>query len=494
MRRLMAVLAVLVGTVTMGLVTVPTAVAGAAGATQTIYNNTTTAATRTLDYDWSAAYEATQMGEFGNQVAFAPGTSRILNNVQVATISYACQVSGNAFSGDADPCVSNPNATFSQPLTLNLYNVGPDNSVGTLIDSVQQTFNIPYRPDGDDTHCPADVYGNPAGLYWDGYHCNYGITSFQTFNLPNITVPDKLIWSLALNTSGYGPNPLGSNNPCNSSSQGCPYDELNIAWSANTDTNVGSDPLPDSAYVNSALPYGQNGGGYYCGSGTAGMFSLDNQLGVNGCTAYDEYNLPVTAPTGRYLVPEAQFNAVATNTSVITSAPSVQIGLGKKVHFTVTTSGHPAATLSTVGLPAGLTFTPLSKSRAGTASLSGSPAGGAGNFSFLIIANNGNGFPAAVQTFTVDVLGISSPAGTSFSKSGPPTQSFTITTTGAGAGVSLSASLGAKDTGLVFHDNGNGTATISGQPGATARTATVKVTAVSGASIATQRLAIGIAS
>ncbi len=42
---------------------------------------------------------------------------------------------------------------------------------------------------------------------------------------------------------------------------------------------------------------------------------------------------------------------VSSNTSLITSAPTVQIGLGKNVKFTVTTAGHPVPTLSVVGLP-----------------------------------------------------------------------------------------------------------------------------------------------
>ena len=68
----------------------------------------------------------------------------------------------------------------------------------------------------------------------------------------------------------------------------------------------------------------------------------------------------------------------------------------------------------------------------------------------------------------------------------------TITTTGAAAGVTITASLTGNQAGLTFHDNGNGTATISGQPSATARTHLVKVSATSGAAHVTQKLAVGI--
>jgi hypothetical protein len=165
--------------------------------------------------------------------------------------------------------------------------------------------------------------------------------------------------------------------------------------------------------------------------------------------------------------------------------------VGKRVRFTVTTHGNPAATVSAAGLPAWMSFTPGTRGKAGTATLSGVGPVGGGDFTFTIHANNGIG-PDTTQVFTVHVLAISSVASVNFSKSGPVTQSFTITTTGAGAGVTLTAALGGDEAGLTFHDNGNGTATISGQPSATARTHLVKVTAQSGASTATQKLAVGI--
>jgi len=181
---------------------------------------------------------------------------------------------------------------------------------------------------------------------------------------------------------------------------------------------------------------------------------------------------------------------VNTNTSTITSAPSVQVASGKNVKFTVTTHGNPTATLSVVGLPAGLTFTPGTGPRAGTAKLGGSGLA-SGDYTLTFHANNGVG-PDTTQVFTVHVLGITSTASYSFSRSGPPTQSFTVTTTGAGAGVTLSSTLGGKQAGLSFHDNGDGTATIFGTPSAAARTGTIKVTARTGAAITTQKLAIGI--
>ena len=106
-------------------------------------------------------------------------------------------------------------------------------------------------------------------------------------------------------------------------------------------------------------------------------------------------------------------------------------------------------------------------------------------------ANNGYG-PDTTQLVTINVLGISSPASASFSKSGLPTQSFTITTTGATGPVHITVSLGVREAGLTATDLGNGTATITGTPGPGDRTALVQVTATSGSVTTIQRLAVGI--
>jgi hypothetical protein len=184
---------------------------------------------------------------------------------------------------------------------------------------------------------------------------------------------------------------------------------------------------------------------------------------------------------------------VTSNTAAIDSGASTQIAAGRKVHFTVTTTGHPAATLSAVGLPAWMTFKPGKGTKAGTAKLGGVGPAVGGNYSFTIHANNGIG-PDVTQTFTVHVLAISSAAAANFSKSGPATQSFTITTTGVGAGASISVHLTGAEAGLTFQDLGNGTAVISGKPLASASTHTITVKATSGAATVKQRLAIGISS
>ena len=64
MRRVVAVVSILLGTLTMGLVTAPVVTAGAATPTTTIYDSTGPGASQLT----SLAYEATQATEIGDQV------------------------------------------------------------------------------------------------------------------------------------------------------------------------------------------------------------------------------------------------------------------------------------------------------------------------------------------------------------------------------------------------------------------------------------------
>jgi hypothetical protein len=56
----------------------------------------------------------------------------------------------------------------------------------------------------------------------------------------------------------------------------------------------------------------------------------------------------------------------------------------------------------------------------------------------------------------------------------------------------VAATLSSHLGGLTFHDNGNGTATLSGTPASTAKTGVVTVTATSGGVTVTQQLTVTI--
>ena len=101
----------------------------------------------------------------------------------------------------------------------------------------------------------------------------------------------------------------------------------------------------------------------------------------------------------------------------------------------------------------------------GTATLAGTPgAGSGGAYPFTITATNGVS-PPATEPFILSVLqapGITSSAGTTFTVGQAGT--FTVTTTGVPN--STLSETGPLPPGVTFTDNGDGTATIAGIPGA----------------------------
>ena len=177
----------------------------------------------------------------------------------------------------------------------------------------------------------------------------------------------------------------------------------------------------------------------------------------------------------------------SSNSATITSAASMSLAAGKHMQVTITTGGTPKATLSATGLPSWVSFTPGTGRKAGTAALWAMGPAAGGTFSLTIHANNGVG-PDTTQVFTIHVLAITSSATANFTKGTPG--SFTVRTSGGSAAVALSATISSHLGGLTFHDNGDGTGTLSGTPRSTAKTTNVKVTATSGSVTVTQTLQV----
>jgi hypothetical protein len=288
----------------------------------------------------SLGFEATQASEAGNLVQFSSSPARLLTGVSVTMDSWGCQ-SGNWY--DNPICSTTPGSTFSEPITFNLYNVGPSNAVGSLITTVTQTFNIPYRPSTDPS-CPlstADGSAPPGDMEEFMYNgvCSHGLPVNVTFNLGDVVVPDEAIWSVAYNTSDYGAAPYNPPNPpnpptypaCHATSEGCGYDSLNVGLTVANGPSVGTDPLPGTVYWSTLTAAN------YCDGGTAGnsSFRLDSP---NTTPCWGDQSPYHSAP---WDIPAAQFNAV----------PEISVGssntasfIGHTVTFTVT--GPPTATHS----------------------------------------------------------------------------------------------------------------------------------------------------
>jgi hypothetical protein len=206
----------------------------------------------------SQAFEATSTSEYGGQVTLT-GTTRNDPMVTVVMSSWGCE-SG---SWNLGTCVTTPGSTFSEPITLNLYQVGGSNEPGSLIATKTQTFNIPYRPSADNINCT----GGNAGKWFDGTTCNNGFATPVSFSLPGVTLPNNLIVAVAYNTTHYGYAPIGTGAACYSEDGGCGYDSLNVAAKTNPLVTY---PLPNDAYLNSSWA------GAYCnGALGTGTFRLD---------------------------------------------------------------------------------------------------------------------------------------------------------------------------------------------------------------------------
>jgi hypothetical protein len=253
MKRFPFIAALVVAAVS--LVAGSAAAAGGTGfKTSVVYNSTTPNGPRSNLP--SVGAEAYAFNEFGNQINLA-GTARSLKSVTVTLSSWAC-VSGSWNAGD---CLTPSGATFSQPITLNIYNASTDGGLtpGTLITTAKQTFSVPYRPSAS-PKCAG--LGFPGKWYSTGTKtCFNGLADDVTFNFSGVTLPDTVVYGIVYNTRDYGPSPLGVTGP---------YDSLNIALSTDADVSAGSDTNPGTVWQNS--PYASQ----YCDNGTAGVFRLDS--------------------------------------------------------------------------------------------------------------------------------------------------------------------------------------------------------------------------
>jgi len=224
----------------------------------------------------SLGYAATSTSAFGDKISFA-GTDRHLSQVAVNLSSWACE--SNSWNGTgANACVTTPGATFSQPVTLNIYNVKSDGTVGTLVGTRTQTFNIPYRPTADPTCATPTSWRDTNG------NCFNGLNHVVVFDASGITVPDTIIYSVAYNTQNYGVAPTGINGP---------YNSLNFAITPGVAT-VGTNVNTDEVFWDTTYP------GYTAGLKADSGWATDGNPGVAFTATTPDTTKPqvsLTSPT-----------------------------------------------------------------------------------------------------------------------------------------------------------------------------------------------------
>jgi hypothetical protein len=203
-------------------------------------------------------------------------------------------------------------------------------------------------------------------------------------------------------------------------------------------------------------------------------------VGTPAAGSGGDYPISVTASNGVGSTATQTLNLVVDQSPAITSASAATFVIGAANSFTVTASGFPIAAISESGsLPSGLSFADNGN---GTATLSGMPAASAGGtYSLTLTAANAVA-ANATQTFTLTIN--EPPAVTSavrFGFSAGTSATFTVTTQGfPTAAISES---GLLPSGVLFVDNGNGTATLSGTPAMSADGVyTLTITASNGVS------------
>jgi hypothetical protein len=148
----------------------------------------------------------------------------------------------------------------------------------------------------------------------------------------------------------------------------------------------------------------------------------------------------------------------AAGAPTVTSAATVAFAVNRPDTFTVTTTGTPTPAITATGtLPDGLTLTDNGD---GTATLSGTPTT-TGITPIALTATNSLGSGTQTLTITVGSVPTITSAASVTGASGTKL-SFTVTTTG--LPTAKLTETGALPKGITFKDNGNGTATVSGQP------------------------------
>jgi large repetitive protein len=212
----------------------------------------------------------------------------------------------------------------------------------------------------------------------------------------------------------------------------------------------------------------------YTGNLPAGVTFVDNgdgsatlagkpQAGTGGI-----YQMVLTAANGVGTAPTEDFTLTVNEAPTITSAAAASFVVGDSNSFTFTTSGFPAAALSeSQSLPSGLHFLDNGD---GTATLSGIPAAGTGGtHSLIITATNGQG-SSVTQDFTLTVITPVGPTSPPQIQPNAAATTFTVGTTGnftidaVGSPVPTWSYTGALPAGVIFIDNGDGSATLAGKP------------------------------
>ena len=171
----------------------------------------------------SVGFEATATRDFGDEVGLG-GRARTLDSMSVVMSSWGCSESGTWHTGD---CVTSRGATFDVPLTFTIY---ADNAgvPGAVLATRTRTVAVQYRPSASPKCTDANNVPNGKWYSTKDHTCYNGFAQTIEMNLPDVTLPDQVIWTVKYNTTHYGEVPVGETAECFTASGGCGYDALNV--------------------------------------------------------------------------------------------------------------------------------------------------------------------------------------------------------------------------------------------------------------------------
>jgi hypothetical protein len=202
------------------------------------------------------------------------------------------------------------------------------------------------------------------------------------------------------------------------------------------------------------------------GSLPAGVSFTDNGdgtatlAGTPAAGTAGSYPLTISA-TNSAGTRQQSFTLTVTEAPSITSADHTTFAVGTAGSFTVTTSPAAATITRTGTLPAGVTFTDNGN---GTATLAGTPAAGSGGtYALSLTATNPSGTGTQSFTLTVNELATFTSADHATFIIGTA-NSFTVTTVAGFPTATTITETGSLPSGVSFTDNGDGTATLAGNP------------------------------
>jgi uncharacterized repeat protein (TIGR01451 family) len=299
----------------------------------------------------SEAFQASHVAEWGDEITFA-GSNRNITQVTLVISDWSTAANYPTYPGASGP-------TWNYPITLNLYNVDNSGSnppqPGTLIATRTATFAIPWRPASDPT-C-----ADPTRWRASDGNCYGGLAFKVTFDFTGTVVPNQLIYGVAINTSTFGAAPVGVVGP---------YDGLNFGF-AQVPPSIGSNPFPDSAFLNAADGGGYNDGG----SGGSGTFRRDPST------------TPTPADSWAPFSGAIQFEVGVADLAVTKTGPAI-VNAGANVTYNVTVTNLGASDAQTVTLtdvlPAGTTFVSEAQNSGPAFTCINPAAGGTGSVSCSI--------------------------------------------------------------------------------------------------------------